>query len=188
MNEDPKNIWFTADLHLGHKNMTAYRKCASVEEMNETLVANWNSRVNKEDNIFILGDVSFCGVGRTVEYLQRLNGRKYLVAGNHDRGLRSKLAFTECFIKVVDYLELHVQAVPTLILFHYPIASWDGCFHDTIHLHGHTHGGFRLTPESPDAFSLDVGVDCHNFKPISLSEILNLKEKGFVQRETAKSI
>jgi calcineurin-like phosphoesterase family protein len=79
--------WFTADLHLGHRNIIDYcnRPFATVEQMNETIVARWNERVAPEDTAWLLGDVAMGRLDKTLPLLARLNGRKYLVAGNHDR-------------------------------------------------------------------------------------------------------
>lgn len=91
-------IWFTSDLHLGHGNVIKYcnRPFGSKEEMesgvfskdtvlkmNDTLVSNWNNIVNPADEIYCLGDISL-GIKTLEEYSSRLNGKKYLVPGNHD--------------------------------------------------------------------------------------------------------
>jgi calcineurin-like phosphoesterase family protein len=79
------NIWFTSDPHFFHANVIKYcdRPYASVEEMNEALIANWNSVVKPEDTIYCLGDFSLAY--RPVElFTRRLNGIKVLIPGNHD--------------------------------------------------------------------------------------------------------
>lgn len=79
--------WFSADLHLGHHQIIDYcnRPFATVEQMNETIIARWNERVAPEDTAWLLGDVALGTIDETLPLLARLNGRKYLVAGNHDR-------------------------------------------------------------------------------------------------------
>jgi len=73
------NSFFTADLHLDHAKILRPDFCARpyscVEEMNEALIANWNDRVTKHDQIYILGDVSW--EKRAIEHVQRLNGQKF---------------------------------------------------------------------------------------------------------------
>lgn len=82
---EPK-IFIIGDPHFWHKNIINYcnRPFATVEEMNETLIENWNSVVGKQDVVYVLGDFALCGKDRIIEITQKLNGRKRLVLGNHD--------------------------------------------------------------------------------------------------------
>lgn len=79
--------WFTADLHLGHERIIELsgRPFGSVEEMNEEIIDRYNSVVGKNDVVWMLGDVAMGQIRDTLPLLGKLNGRKYLVAGNHDR-------------------------------------------------------------------------------------------------------
>jgi len=54
------NVWFTADFHLGHKNIIRYcnRPFDTVEEMNRTILDRLNSLVKTNDFLYFLGD--FC--------------------------------------------------------------------------------------------------------------------------------
>jgi calcineurin-like phosphoesterase family protein len=67
-------IFVTADLHLNHCNIIKYcnRPFKTVEEMNKTLINNWNSKVTKEDVVFHLGDFCF---GPYKEFERKLNGK-----------------------------------------------------------------------------------------------------------------
>ena len=53
-------IYFTSDLHLGHRGIIEMqnRPFKSVEEMNRSLIENYNSVVHKNDTVYILGDIS----------------------------------------------------------------------------------------------------------------------------------
>lgn len=62
----------------------------SVEAMNEYMISRWNKKVRKNDEVVILGDFSIDKGEKTNELLRRLNGRKYLIIGNHDRFLNDK--------------------------------------------------------------------------------------------------
>ena len=79
-------IWFTADSHIGHRNIIKYckRPFSDVGEMNETLISNWNKVVGKNDYVFHLGDFSVGGAAEWTSLLDCLNGRIFLVLGNHD--------------------------------------------------------------------------------------------------------
>lgn len=83
--------YFTSDLHFGHKNIIKYedRPFSSVEEMDEFLIYKWNSKVGKNDEVYILGDFGFVSGTRANELLDRLNGKKFLIKGNHDSMIHS---------------------------------------------------------------------------------------------------
>jgi calcineurin-like phosphoesterase family protein len=76
--------WWTADPHFGHNNINAYcgRPWTDVEEMNDGLVENYNSVIGPTDTLWIVGDVAIRRDG--LAHVSRINGRKILVAGNHD--------------------------------------------------------------------------------------------------------
>ena len=80
------NIFIIGDPHFWHKNIIGYcnRPFATVEEMNETLIKNWNKVVGKQDIVYVLGDFALCGKDRIIEVGRVLNGRKRLILGNHD--------------------------------------------------------------------------------------------------------
>jgi len=80
-------IWFTSDLHLGHDNIInlTSRPFSDVEEMDNALISNWNNCVSRTDEVYIVGDLSLKPVDVVESYLRRMNGKKSLVRGNHDR-------------------------------------------------------------------------------------------------------
>lgn len=79
--------WFTSDHHLGHEKIIALsgRPFETVEEMNEVLIERHNAVVRKNDLVWVLGDVAMDKIADTLPLWTRFNGRKILVAGNHDR-------------------------------------------------------------------------------------------------------
>lgn len=165
---NPKhNIFFTADLHAGHSRIIGYanRPFDSVEEMDEALIANWNSVVTERDEVFILGDFSFRSHS---QYAKRLKGHKYLILGNHDKPRDALQAQKDGhFERVDDYCRLDINR-QTFILFHYAIRQWDKKHHQAIHLFGHSHGQLP-----PFGWSFDVGVDAWDYTPISLQQVLD---------------
>ena len=85
-------IWFTSDTHFNHTNILKYepntRPFATIEEMNETIISNWNKVVGEEDTIYVLGDF-FMGLLTDIEPIfKRLNGKVILIRGNHDTNNR----------------------------------------------------------------------------------------------------
>jgi len=176
--------WFWADTHLGHANIMKYcnRPFQSVEEMDEILVARWNERVSNKDKIYFLGDFMFTRrKGDPDAMLDRLNGQKFLIIGNHD----SKPTKNAKGWNATYRLQKVVVDNQTIILCHYPMFSWQGSCHGSWMLHGHCHGTLQTSSNYSgidfDRLLLkDVGVDvCPN--PLSFGEIrseMNAKESN----------
>jgi len=172
MQTTENKLFFSSDLHFGHRNILKYcnRPFKDLEEMEEKLIENHNKVVSKKDTIYLLGDISFTSNTKTRAILDKMNGKKHWILGNHD--LRRKPIY-DMFETVNHYLELKKEKI---ILFHYPIASWNGMARGTIHLHGHSHG--NLSPiydrngKEVVMRKMDVGVDCTDYKPIGLDEVI----------------
>ena len=164
------NVWFTSDTHFWHKNVIEYcqRPFESVEEMNETLIKNWNDRVKKNDTIYILGDFCFGTKEQCIEILGRLNGQKFLIYGNHDVRFRSG-AFAKYFQWRGDLKEIKIDD-QRFVLCHFAMRTWHKQHKGAIHLYGHSHGNL---PEDPNSLSTDVGVDALDFRPIGIDMVLD---------------
>lgn len=81
-------IYFTSDLHLGHESILRFSKrpFRNTKEMNRTLIANYNALVRNEDTVYILGDLTYkIPVAEANRQISELNGKKYLIRGNHDK-------------------------------------------------------------------------------------------------------
>jgi len=164
-------IWFTADLHLGHQNIIRYcdRPFKTYQEMDEVLIANWNSLVKSRDIVYILGDFSMMtSQGILAKWFHQLNGKKILIIGNHDSKACINLPWTAVHdVKMLKHNKYKIW------LSHYAHRSWPDSFGGSFHLFGHTHG--RLPKYGR---SMDVGVDAHDFKPVSFDQIVEiLKDK-----------
>jgi calcineurin-like phosphoesterase family protein len=132
--------------------------------MDLAMISRWNERITWEDDVWFLGDFTFYNSTKTSGILSRLQGRKHLIWGNHDKPLKNKLSFFE---SEQQYKVLTVEG-QKLILFHFPILSWWDVGRGSWHLHGHSHS--NLPPET-DMARLDCGVDGHNFYPWSFEEV-----------------
>lgn len=159
-------IYYTSDTHFGHRNIIRFcnRPFATAEEMDEEIIRRWNSRVTSDDIVFHLGDFAFRNAKATQNYLDRLNGEKHLIWGNHDSPSTKK---APGWFSSQQYLEIKDQGHP-VILFHYPMLSWNKRFHGSLHLFGHVHG---TVPGRENSW--DVGVDCTNFYPVTLDELIS---------------
>ena len=117
-----------------------------VEEMHNYIIKRWNARVNKRDEVIILGDLSYGKAEETNELLSRLNGKLCLIRGNHDSLYLKKTAFDESrFEWIKDYTELKDNN-RKIVLCHYPIMCYNGQYRlntegkpKTFMLYGHVH-------------------------------------------------
>lgn len=178
-----KNIFFSSDHHFGHKNVIKYsaRPFSSVEEMDETMILRWNEKVSDDDHVYHLGDVGLSSSGKLRNILDRLNGKIYLIKGNHEKSAEACHARFE-WIK--DYHELYIEddgfekGRQMIVLFHYALREWNASHWGSYHLYGHSHG---TLPDHTDSLSFDIGVDCHDFYPLSYEEV-----KGIMKKKTWK--
>lgn len=159
--------YFTADTHFFHKNIIPYcnRPFADVQEMNNVLVENWNSKIKQNDIVYHLGDFYFGSEKQLIEIRKKLNGNICICLGNHDK-IRERNKPLFGFVKDIHYLKLHGEH---FCLCHYAFRTWRKSGHGSINLFGHSHGALP-----PIGRSLDVGVDCHNYFPISFDEVMAL--------------
>jgi calcineurin-like phosphoesterase family protein len=164
-----KPLFFTADTHFHHANIIEYsnRPFDSVEEMDETLVANWNAVVPKDGVVYHLGDFGWKNCG---DILPRLNGSIYLIRGSHDQRVRR---FEQHFAGILEgYQTLSIpMSKHIVVMCHYAMLRWPKSHFGTWHLFGHSHGSLTM-----EAKAIDVGVDCHGFTPLSWNRIVEIME------------
>ena len=165
---------FCADTHFGHKSMLSSRMprprpFETIEAHDEALVAAWNKAVRPDDIVWHLGDFAYkCDLGYAAAIQARLHGRIHLVRGNHDE-LAERLTWAG---PIVDVQRVFVQdpGMPTpqaLWASHYAHVTWPHAWHGDLHVYGHSHGGIPATRTS-----IDVGVDCWDWRPVTLGEIM----------------
>lgn len=173
--------FFTADTHFGHGKLLRTRPAfATVEEHDAAMIARWNAAVGPDDIVWHLGDVVHgpsrerCG-----EIFAALNGRKRLVAGNHDTNRVLTLPWDG---PVVDSERLTLRDAAgrkhRLFLAHYAHRAWPGVWRGVRHLFGHTHASLPGTAQS-----CDVGVDAWDFAPASLEAIVARQDATFERPE-----
>ena len=167
-------IYFTSDLHLGHKNVIAMcsRPFENADCMDDVLINNWDSLINEDDEVYVLGDITLARGWKTATcYLKQLKGKKYLIKGNHDKYLYDLKFDRRQFELITPYHEIDFNG-HKLILCHYPLADWNGKFRGSIHLHGHIHSPHWSTLQEIMGRIFDVGVDANNYFPISIDTII----------------
>lgn len=169
-------IWFTSDLHFNHNNILKYepisRPFETVEEMNETLIKNWNDRVKPEDTIYVLGDLCMGKDTDIPAILERLTGRIVLIRGNHDQSKRRKI-YEKHGIEIRDISYLPYKG-RFFVMCHFPIASEEFMEmvrkdnSEVIMLYGHIHSN---APKGYKDGTFHVGVDTNDLRPVSIEEI-----------------
>ena len=146
--KNPARKLYISDLHFYHDNLNHrmdMRGFSGYEEMNAHMIRRWNEHVSKKDEVYILGDFSISRGRATNEVLRQLNGRKYLIEGNHDLYLKDKTFDRSLFRWIRPYAEIRDNS-RQVILSHYPIFCYKGQYRVspegaplTYMLYGHVH-------------------------------------------------
>lgn len=167
-------IYFTADTHFGHANILKLcdRPFDHIQEMNESLIAKWNSRVNGNDTVYIVGDLFFrCNDAEAI--LKHLRGKKRLIVGNHEGSWLGKVNASKYFASVDNFLEIS-DGQHALTLCHYPLLTWNHAKKSYM-IHGHIH-----IDTSSDYWPLlrvrervlNAGTDINSFQPVTFDELM----------------
>jgi calcineurin-like phosphoesterase family protein len=180
-------LFFTSDTHFFHANIIKYceRPFKNTHEMNEAIVKNWNSVVPKDGVVFRLGDVSLTAVPKALnDLLHKLNGTKYLIIGNHEKDALGKEYIRDHWKDIFDVCEIYVDDEEItykeqhIVMCHYPMIVWNASHRGSWQLFGHVHGGLSnkgVIQHKPA--QIDVGVDCHNYTPISYQQVKEIITK-----------
>lgn len=168
--------YFTSDTHFGHAGMLSPRMgrprpFGSREEHDEHIVAAWNNRIRPGDRVFHVGDFAYgCSMKHAEGIFSRLAGHRTLIRGNHEA--RGERLPWEGGVHDVMALSIQDSGMPKgvdLWLSHYAHLTWRDLHRGRIHLFGHSHGAIP-----PTARACDVGVDCWQFRPVTIPEIVEL--------------
>jgi len=157
--------FFFSDPHFGHTNIIKFqnRPFQTATEMDEKIITNWNSVVSTDDQVYLLGDVSFYDLEKTKEILDCLNGKIYLILGNHDRYINMELM--DRFETISSYPMLFQEV---FLLSHEPVfltAESPFC-----NIHGHIH---NRSLESP--LYINVSAESIDYTPISFAEVKKIE-------------
>lgn len=174
---DADHTFFTSDTHYNHANIIKFcnRPFKDVEQMNEAMIMNWNRVVGVDDTVFHLGDFCLGGAVEWIKVLDRLNGKIYLILGNHDlKNLRQ--GFIGRFEHVA--MQMHITVGKQRIyLCHYPFLCFEGGYREVWQLFGHVHSRKNNTDLDAERLQYlyptqyDVGVDNNDFTPVSYERV-----------------
>ncbi len=170
------------DTHFCHSNILKFTKedgtllrpgFSSIQEHDEFLIDRWNSVVSCGDKVYHLGDVGFFNTTSAIKILNRLNGTKILIKGNHDNLKLS--VYAQIFKDVRAY---HV--LDKFVLSHIPLHV-ESLYRWTANIHGHLHAN-NVCISLNGIKSLDpryVNISCEqiNFTPIDFEEIRSKYKK-----------
>lgn len=137
--------YFISDLHFGHTNCIAFdnRPFITIQQHDEYIIKAWNETVSIEDDVYILGDISWYNSTKTVDIFKQLNGNLHLIKGNHDSQVLKNPELRKLFVEIVDYKELFIDKDISIVLCHYPIPCFKNHFYGWYHLYGHVHNSFE---------------------------------------------
>lgn len=169
-------IFFISDLHFNHDREFIYgpRGFKSIEEMNETLIKNWNETVTDADDVYVLGDFFLGTDERFVrETITKLKGKIHLIYGNHDTPKKIGWYKEDPLIQCEGYAVKIKYKKREFYLSHYPTltASLEqDPDRAVINLFGHTHSKDKFYEDRP--YMYNVAVDANDNKPVEIEEIL----------------
>lgn len=176
------SIWFTSDLHVGHRMVAGLRGFGDdIASHDAELAARWDAVVRPVDQVWVLGDVA----GRRgdeyrgLEWIAARPGLKHLIAGNHDschplhsQAHREQRLYLAVF-ESVQQSGMRKILGHKVLLSHFPYCAdhtaearypeWRFPDLGRWLLHGHTHSTVQQRGRE-----LHVGVDAHDLGPVSL--------------------
>lgn len=179
--------YFSSDLHFAHAKEFIYkpRGFATVKEMNETILKNFNSIIDEDDTLYLLGDLMLGNTEEGFNYLSQLKGHIHIILGNHDTDARIKEYRKIPNIESIEYADLIKLKVEDkkykFYLSHYPSHTTNIDDHGDlervlINLYGHTHQKTNFYLDNPTMYH--VGVDSHNCFPVEVNDIIkDIKEE-----------
>ena len=133
--------------------------------------------VRPGDLVYNLGDFALkVGWEAALAFRRRLLGNQYLLTGNHDSVVKEMVrrapdAFV--WVKQLESIKPKIDGVPPITMCHYAMRVWPGSHKGHYMLYGHSHG---MLPED-HTLSFDVGVDCWNFTPVSIEQVVEKMKK-----------
>lgn len=182
-----QRIWFTSDLHFGHRNVIRFcdRPYEDEKDMGRSLIFNWNSVVGENDIVFVLGDTFWFNDSKSIKKVtNELNGEIYVLPGNHDEfehwdkvdASKVHLCQDVCVMWLDSEDNRWGKKLYEIWMSHYPMMTWPHRENGAMQLFGHIHSKEGRTGVDQDLplynNQLDVGCDYWNYYPVSFEEVL----------------
>lgn len=166
--EDTMKKLVTGDQHFNHKSIIQFmqRPFKDIDEMNETLITNWNAKVNEGDSVYVLGDMFWDEPVR--EILDRLKGNIIYIPSQEWTHEKAVLEHQDRFVKIAPLMTIKERKI-YITLCHYCLRTWPKAHYNSWHLFAHSHGRLPAIGKSHDA-----GVDNNKFFPLTFEEICSI--------------
>lgn len=178
-------IYYISDTHLG--DLRVFNKCsrpfAGLDELESEIIRRWNKKVNSDDVVYVLGDIAEDNYTKAINIYKELNGIKHLIIGNHDLKMQKEIE-ESCVFETVEFMKLIDDNGRKVCLCHYPLMDWMEFSRGGYHVYGHIHN--KTSKNDPaytqikeyykDKLAFNAGVDVTNFEPVTLDEMIRLKE------------
>lgn len=178
-------IYYISDIHLDDQKI--FDKCSrpfsGLKEYKEEIISRWNGKVKNDDTIYVLGDIVEDTSVDSIETFRRLKGVKHFIIGNHDLQLLDAIKESRIF-ETIDFMRLIDDEGRKVCICHYPVMDWMEFNRKGIHVYGHVH---NKTAKNGKAYAeikqyyldkpaYNCGVDVTNYEPVTLDEMIRLKE------------
>lgn len=160
-------VYFISDMHFDDINILVYSRpqFLNIKEMNDLIIKNWNEKINDEDTVYIVGDVG------NIDYLEKLNGKKIIITGNHDNAEEIVKRYPD--IKVYDKPIIEKW----MILSHEPVMFLPKEV-PYLNIHGHLHQFDYRCGNSLNWYDgnryFNVSCEKIGYTPISVEEIIKI--------------
>lgn len=163
-------VFFTSDLHFGHKGLIECLRHMSPEESDELIIDNWNSIVSKHDKVYVLGDITM-EKPANLDVLNRLKGDIAIIGGNHDtqKCCKAISALNIPVLGVLSYKGFLCTHIPIHPLF---LKECRGNIHGHIHIPDTEHNYNMTLPQGSDRY-FNVNCEFHDYKPVPFETIEN---------------
>ena len=161
------NVWCISDTHFYHKNIGKY--CNRPENWFDLIINNWNRIVNKNDTVLHFGDFSFRSFEKAKNVKQRLNGKIYLIRGNHDR--HSKTWYKKLNINAISPFEAEING-KNYYFSHKPSKNLNVGI-SNIHGHWHNKCPFIYIAKNGN-INVNLSVEVIDYTPIRLNDVIEM--------------
>lgn len=159
------NTWFIADYHFNHANIIKYenRPFANVDEMEKEMIRRTNEKVRAQDRLFIVGDFGFGPWEKLAEIIAKINGRKTLILGNHDK--TNLQGWRDAGIEEVSKYSIIFKEF--YIVSHHPQYMNKNMPYANIYGHVHSHDAYRTWSNT----GVCVSLERHDYYPVNFADI-----------------